>query len=398
MSGPKRAWGVRKRQAVVVGIACAASTLVVSPPFLLGALAVQIGRDLDLTPATLGLMSSMFFGVTAASSVLLGRIVQNRGLRASLTGVLITNISALVVVFSAPSLWWLALGMAIGGVANGAVHPAANAMLAQGVQGRLGLALGLKQAAMPASTLAAGLAVPLIALTVGWRVAFVIAALLSFTLLVVARRRGSDVVGVAATTSSSAPPMPFSGRVFAALIVGAALGATASSTLGAFLVDSGVRLSGVGEATTGLVLASAGTVGMVTRIGFGWYVDGRRDRTPYVTSIWMLLFGAVGLLLVATGRSWTYVLGALLAYGAGWGWQGLLHFAVITRSRVGAAQATGRLLTGFAGGSALGPLILGQVAERFGYALMWTVAALMAAGGALVIASMTKALTARPVA
>ena len=89
------------------------------------------------------------------------------------------------------------------------------------------------------------------------------------------------------------------------------------------------------------------------------------------------------------------IAGALLAYGAGWGWQGLLHFAVITRARAGAARSTGRLLMGFATGSALGPLILGQVAERFGYAQMWWAAAGVALAGAGVIASTTRVLASR---
>ena len=42
--------------------------------------------------------------------------------------------------------------------------------------GRQGLSFGVKQAAIPVSTLLAGAAVPVVALTVGWRWAFVLAA------------------------------------------------------------------------------------------------------------------------------------------------------------------------------------------------------------------------------
>lgn len=378
----------------VVVIACAASTVVVSPPFLLGALAVQIGVDLGLTPATLGGMSSLFFGVTAISSIALGRVVQDRGVWASLTGILAVNIVALMMILTAQSLVWLGAGMAVGGAANGAVHPAANALLAQGVDGRLGLALGLKQASMPASTLVAGIAVPVIALTVGWRMVPGLMAAGSLVILGASRRQDRSAVEVVGRPSVHALA-PFTGGIFTALIVGAALGATASSTLGAFVVDSGVRMSGVGEAAAGIVVAGAGIVGMATRVGFGWYVDGRRDRTPYDTSTWMLVVGAGGFLLLASPTAPGYVAGALLAYGAGWGWQGLLHFAVIIRTRTTAARATGQLLTGFAGGSALGPLVLGQVAERFGYASMWQASAVLALTGAAVIAFTTRVLTTR---
>ncbi|MST35344.1 MFS transporter, partial [Acidimicrobiaceae bacterium USS-CC1] len=80
-----------------------------------------------------------------------------------------------------------------GGLANGAMQPAVNLLLARTVDDRRqGLAFGVKQAAIPTSTLLSGLAVPALALTVGWHVAYLVAAglaLLVGAMLVLPGRR-----------------------------------------------------------------------------------------------------------------------------------------------------------------------------------------------------------------
>jgi predicted MFS family arabinose efflux permease len=384
----------RSERVRVIVVASLASTVVVSPPFLVGVLAVQIGKDLGLTPGSIGMVTALFFGVTAASATALGRAVDARGPHFSLNLVLLVNILALAVIVTAPTVAWLAAGMAIGGIANGAIHPTANALLSQGVSGRLGLALGLKMAAMPASTLAAGLAIPLVALTVGWRVVPALAAALGALLLILVRRSGLPVGVYDARSIRHSDRRPLVGGLFTSLVIGAALGATASSTLGAFVVDSGVRMSGVEEAAAGVIVALSGAIGMGSRIGFGWFVDGRSSTLPYNASIGMLILGSGGFVLLSFGRPVAFLAGSVIAFGAGWGWQGLLNFAVLTGASAGAARATGRLLTGFASGSAFGPLVLGQVAEGFGYPVMWRAAAVLALIGATVIAFTRRGLMA----
>jgi predicted MFS family arabinose efflux permease len=370
--------GGRRRQLKVVVVAALTSTLSVAPPFMVGALAVQVGADLDLRPAVLGFLVSTFFATTALCSSTMGRAVERRGVRDGLTGVMVLNVVALVGILSATSVAHLAVAMAVAGVANGAVHPAANALLAQGIRGRLGLALGIKQAAMPASTIVGGLAVPLVALTLGWRAAFGILAVVSVAVLVGTRRVGADVIlRSPAATVDPAPPSVGVRRPLGRLTVGAFLGAAASSSLGTFLVDSGVQLSELSEATTGWVFASAGLVGVLTRVAVGHVADFHATSHAYRTCVVMLLLGTAGTVMIASGDPRLYAVGAWLAFGAGWGWPGLVHFAVIRESRDGAARSTGRLLVGFAGGSAAGPIALGQVVETWGYTVMWTVAAVL---------------------
>ena len=80
----------------------------------------------------------------------------------------------------AHSLPVLVVALGFGGLSNALAQPAANALVVRSVAARRqGLALGVKQAAIPMATLLAGLAVPSLGLTVGWRWAFVGAAGLS---------------------------------------------------------------------------------------------------------------------------------------------------------------------------------------------------------------------------
>lgn len=77
----------------------------------------------------------------------------------------------------APSYSMLLLALALGGVANSLAQIGTNGTLAQVVpRHRRGLAFGVKQAAIPAATLLAGFALPVVGLTLGWRASFAAAA------------------------------------------------------------------------------------------------------------------------------------------------------------------------------------------------------------------------------
>ncbi len=82
---------------------------------------------------------------------------------------------------------------------------ASNLTLARSVPAhRLGLSFGVKQAAIPLSTLLAGAAVPAVALTVGWRWAYVIASGLALLALLGAPRGGERTSGFRSRRPASA--------------------------------------------------------------------------------------------------------------------------------------------------------------------------------------------------
>jgi MFS family permease len=94
-----------------------------------------------------------------------------------LLSVAIGLVALLGLAFVTPHWAWLFVWLAIGGAANALAHPASNGFIVDQVAvQRRAFAFGLKQAAIPAATLAAGLSVPILALTVGWQWAYVGAA------------------------------------------------------------------------------------------------------------------------------------------------------------------------------------------------------------------------------
>ncbi|MBQ1037013.1 MFS transporter [Micromonospora sp. C81] len=350
--------------AVATTVAC------VLPVFLLGGLAVQMGRDLDFSPAGLGLAVSVYFGVSALASVPSGRLVERYGAAlVARCGIVLAAGSMLAVAAFARSYPVLVGLLALSAAANALGQLASNAALAQHVPARRqGLSFGVKQAAIPVSTLLAGAAVPTIALTVGWRWAFVAAAVVAtMTLAVVPRQVPLRARRAGATRA---------GRATAALVVvgaAATLAAAAANALGTFLVDSAAA-RGMSPGLAGLTLTLGSAICVTARVGAGWLAD--RRVTGHVAVIAaMLVVGAAGLGLLALTGPVPLVAGVVLGFGLGWAWPGLMTFAVVRLHPQSPAAATSITQTGVYAGGCLGPLTLGPLAAHLGYPAMWTASA-----------------------
>ncbi len=368
----------REREALnrrPVLLAVAVATAGVLPAFLTGGLAVQVRGELGFGAAALGLAVAMFFAFSSLTSAVMGRLVErigaHRGMRLAATG---SAASLLGIALFAGSWAGLAACLVLGGLANAISHPATNLSLAREVPaGRQGLSFGVKQAAIPAATLLAGLAVPGIAVTLGWRWAFVGGAVLALAVavLVPAGPSGSVVRRPKEVREKDAPIAPL-----VLLALGIGLGSTATTPLGAFIVESSVA-AGLRVETAGLLLALGSAVNIVVRVAFGHLADGMSGgRLRLVAG--MLGIGVVGFALLATGESGLMVPGALLAFGAGWGWPGLFNFAVVKTNPRAPAAATGITQTGASGGAALGPLVFGLVVEATSYDVAWLVSGAIA--------------------
>ncbi|MGW3854607.1 MFS transporter [Micromonospora arida] len=350
--------------AVVTTVAC------VLPVFLLGGLAVQMGTDLGFSPAGLGLAVSVYFGVSALASVPSGRLVERYGpALVARCGILLAAGSMLAVAAFARSYPVLVGLLALSAAANALGQLASNAALAQHVPARRqGLSFGVKQAAIPVSTLLAGVAVPTIALTAGWRWAFVAAAVAALTTLAAVPRQLPGLARRAGATRA--------GRATAALVVigaAATLASGAANALGTFLVDSAAA-RGLSPGLAGLTLTLGSAVCVAARVGAGWLAD-RRETGHIALIAAMLLVGAVGLGLLALTGSVPLVVGVVLGFGLGWAWPGLMNFAVVRLHPQSPAAATSITQTGVYAGGCLGPLSLGPLAAHLGYPAMWTIAA-----------------------
>ncbi|SCL57913.1 Predicted arabinose efflux permease, MFS family [Micromonospora citrea] len=353
----------------------------VLPVFLVGGLAVQLGDDLGFSPAGLGLAVSVYFGASALASVPSGRLVERYGPAVVARCAVLLSAGAMLAVAALARSYAVLVGLlAIGAAANALGQLASNAALARHVPARRqGLSFGVKQAAIPVSTLLAGAAVPTVALTAGWRWAFVAAAAVALAALpaVPAREPRPDRTAAPARADRAGAAL---------LVVGAAamLAAAAANALGTFVVDSSVG-RGLTPGLAGLILTLGSAVCVGARVGAGWLAD-RRPTGHVAVIAGMLVVGAAGLGLLAAAGPAPLVLGVVLGFGLGWAWPGLMTFAVVRLHPRAPAAATSITQTGVYAGGCLGPLGLGTVAAHVGYPTMWlTAAAAMLAAAALML-------------
>lgn len=358
--------------------AAALSTVLASlPVFLLGGLAVLVRRDLAFGELQLGLAVSTFFAVAAVAAVPAGRIAARLGSWSSTVLAALLSAAALGGLALATSYLAVVGALAVAGVANSLAQIGSNQALAESVPpGRQGLAFGVKQAAVPAATLLAGFTLPLIGLTLGWRAAFAVAALLAVGYVALAPRPAHRrrVPSPGRGRPGDAPV-----RALAVVAVAGGLGAAAANSLGTFLVESSVS-AGASTAAAGLLLGGGSAVGVAARVTLGWWADRRSSGHLVAVSV-ALGVGALGTALLATAWIPALVPGAALAFGLGWSWPGLLTYAVVRTSPGAPAVATSITQTGNFAGGAAGPLLFGLLVETTSYRAAWSAAscALLAA-------------------
>jgi len=335
------------------------------PVFLVGGLAVQIRSDLGLEISRIGYLTAIFFVSSAAFSAYAGRIAERIGARRSIqiSGALAST--ALIGLALSPSYISLLAFLLLAGVASALAQVGANLHLATRVdKSRQAFAFGIKQSGIPAATLLGGLAVPLIALTVGWRWAFVMGALLTAGVVAVVPRTRSK-----ARAGDKKRVRPNNIPALVVLALGGAFGSASANSMGSYLVDSSVS-AGFGEAAAGLLFAGGSIAGLSMRVGAGWFADRRTGgRLYWVAGLYLI--GSVGFLLQATRNTELLWLGTLLCFAGGWGWPGLFNFAVVHRNPEAPAAATGLTQTGVYLGGTCGPLLFGIVAEDLGYQTAW---------------------------
>jgi predicted MFS family arabinose efflux permease len=361
-----------------------AATVGVLPAYLIGGLAVQLRDEFAFGSEQLGLIVALFFLVSSLSSAPFGRLVERLG---SYRTMVAGGLTAAVGLGALGAAWsWVALAglVTVAGLANGMLQVSSNLLIVRGVRGRRrGLAFGVKLAAIPLSTLLAGAAVPLVALTVGWRWAFAGAALLALTTipLTPAFDPGTRTGGGGSTPRPSSPV-----GALVLIAVGGGVGTAAANCLGAFLVDWSV-VAGADPGWAGTLLAGASVVGIATRLATG----AAADRWSWPAMPWvagMLIAGTAGFVAIASGPGgWGFIGGVVLAFAAGWGWNGLYNLAVVRANEDAPAGATGITQTGVYMGSTVGPLAFGLIAGRISYPTAWLTAAVAAglAGVLLVV-------------
>lgn len=381
-----------------VVLAVAATTAAVLPVFLLGALSVQMTRALDFKETGVGLAVAVFFAGAAAGSLLSGHVAERIGISSVMRlGTLGSACCLAAIAIAARSLVVLMLILAFAGLADGLIQPAVNAFLSGRVAAsRQGFAFGVKQSAVPLSTLLGGLAVPAIALTVGWRWAFAASAVLALTAAAAmpSRRRlhtptGDDrdapvnVAGQRQDGYRSQPATTILVWPLVALAVAGGIASGAANALGTFLVSASVSAH-FAEGMAGLLAAAGSVFSILTRVTItSW--SGRREGNLFAIVAIMLTFGAAGYGLLASEEPILMVFGALIAFAGGWGWNGLFTYAVVRSHPRSPARATGITQAGIFVGAVIIPSAFGLLVDRVSYTAAWTLAAGLALAAAAVM-------------
>ena len=370
----------------VITIGGSAVVVCLLPAFLTGSMATFIQTDLRLGAAGLGLAVALYRAAGAVSSPFLGRRVDRIGATRSIrlaTGG--ATVASLGIALTARDTITLIAWLMLAGAASALAQPAANRLLAVRIDSnRLGAAFGIKQSAPPAASTLAGLSVPLIAATAGWRWGFVAAALLAAAMTAWVR-------------SVPRPPGPRprsytdSGRVAdrrTVLVLAGAfgLGTSVSSSVTTFFVLAVVD-RGTSDVLAGTMLALAGTLAIIVRVVSGAVSD--RSAGNYLRGCAILAgVGASGVAVLSIAASApVQAVAVVVALGGIWGFNGVFWFALIKAFPRSPGAITGVVAPGALLGSTIGPIVFGLIAENAGYGeafAVFTVVALGTAAGLVV--------------
>lgn len=366
-----------------VASSVSATVVAVLPVYLVGALGSELRAEMGFGATALGVAVGSFFAMSALASTPCGRYAERHDVWTSVrVAALFAAASALGIAALSGSWMHLAAWLLLAGVANALVQPTTNRIVAQLVdRTRHGLVLGAKQGAVPAASLSAGVGVAVLAHPLGWRALFLVAAALGLLLLALfpSPARQASPADVRGNGSRRLPSL-------VRTAVAAGLGASAANSVPVFITGTAVA-EGVDTELAGLLLAFGSGVSILARLAVGRWADSSTANRFGLLAV-VMLCGAAGLALLALvpvlGPA-SLLAGIALAFGAGWGWQGLLQLAIVTRYASAPSRATGVVVSGVYSGAIVGPIALGALIDHVGYPGAWSAGAVSLTAAAAVM-------------
>jgi MFS family permease len=323
---------------------------------------------------------------TAAAVLLWGRMTDHTTDRlVAVLGLVLTSASLGIAGFTAliGSLPGLLLGLLAAGLFAAAPTVALTKSIARAFESsnRLGLAFGIRQAAVPLGAAAAGIALPLIALR--WGVAFSLwsmAIVLLFAAFGVSRavhgeRRVAQRTPLGPTPWARIAPMLTASGLYTATQIGII------SLLTLYLVNA----RGWSAPAAAVVFAGVMVATIILRVLVGFAADRWEHRR-----LWMFKitgFITAGLLVVAALTDPAPIAGVVIVIAGviGMGWNALaftLTVSLVPHERVGTSQGVLNALIFTAWG--LSPIVTGFLVQTFSWSIAWIVLAVLAVAGAVI--------------
>lgn len=358
-----------------------------------GALGPLLIRDLGLTRAELGLLTSAIWGSMLFTAYPAGILIDRLGERRVL-GTGTVAIGLLMLVAATTSAYWLLLVLfLLAGFGSGASGPGGSRAIAAWFPIRLrGRALGVRQGGSALGGLVAAFALPPIAVRFGFRAALVASALVVLS------------AGVAFAVWYRSPERPSRSpqrRGFTRAVVSDPRFRLVTVFGFVFMGVAGASVSYIAVTASdrgGLDLVAAGAVvglfqvgGFTGRILWGWLSDhmGRREPVLLLMSAGAVLFILLMSLLRSGSSFWSWAAVALLVGVFGHGWSGN-YLAVVAEvvELERAATAIGLSLALSMGGIFVIPPLFGAMVDHFGYAMAWLALGLWSGLGVLAAAAL----------
>jgi predicted MFS family arabinose efflux permease len=167
---------------------------------------------------------------------------------------------------------------------------------------------------------------------------------------------------------------------------------SAVSATGGFFVEAAVA-NGMSGQQAGILLAVGSGCGIAGRFVFSWRL-GRLARPLHLVAA-LLALGGIGVAgFTVSGQPVVLIVATVLAFGAGWGWNGLLTQTVVAAHPQATARASAYIMVGAAVGGVVGPASFGLVAATAGHDWAWAGAAAALLAAAAVLLSLGRRSTA----
>ncbi|MEU9032340.1 MFS transporter [Streptomyces sp. NPDC048383] len=342
--------------------------------FVLGALGPRLVGEPGLSPAVLGLTTTIGFGTAAVLSPAGGRIVDRIGPRRSLVALLLLSAAALALMGAAPGAALLLAAVALGGVPQALANPATNKAVLRSVPpARRAAVTGIKQSGVQLGAFFAGLPLAVLAAGIGWRGAVWAGA--GAALL-------AGLWALRTLPADPAPPPPAAprgplvprGMVAWLAVFSLFLGAGIAS-VNTYLALFGAQRLGMGPTTAAALVAVLGVAGIAGRIGWSKAArPGRAERLPARLACGSLVAaGLLGGALVAGPLVWVGAVAVGVFAVSG---NAVSMVLVVQRAAPGrAGQDSALVAAGFFAGFALGPSLFGLLAQSGRYGAGWLLVA-----------------------
>ncbi|MEV8597789.1 MFS transporter [Streptomyces sp. NPDC052012] len=376
-----------------VTAAALTATVTVMPGFVVGALAPVIETGLGMSRSALGLALSSFYAATALGSPVAKRVAARLPVHVVLATAALIAAAVMLAAAQAEGMASLTTALVVGGLGNALVQPAAGRLIATRTPAhRRSLAAGIVGAALAAATLVPGLLVALVVPAYGWRTALLTAGLIALIPVALTPLARSPHRPQPAPPATAAPRRV--GGTLAWWSVAAALSAAGNNAVATYFVQLGTD-SGLPAVATGNLLALSALLAIAIRIAAGALTDRAPRRNPAVIAS-MMLAGGLGLALISAGTPVSFVLGAILAFSAGWGWTGLLLATALQLVPDSAEHAGHTVQVGIYTGATIAPFAFATLSGAVGHAPAALVCAAAAFAGAGAVVTGALLLRGRP--